>query len=114
MSQTWIRDFGSSREILDSIIDRDQRDEHGLSGFILLLHLSAGPGRADQFHARLGEWLDYLAAKGYQFVAVDQLLEPESAAQRRAKQSESSLRIEEYARDQAALKAFRKRCGLER
>jgi hypothetical protein len=29
-----------------------------------------------KFHARFGELLDYLSAKGYQFVRVDQLLEP--------------------------------------
>jgi len=44
--------------------------------FILLLHIGSGPGRADKFPARFGALLDYLAAKGYQFVRVDELLQP--------------------------------------
>jgi hypothetical protein len=45
-----------------------------LNGFLLLLHLGSGPGRADKFHARFGELLDYLTGKGYQMVRVDELL----------------------------------------
>ena len=68
------RNFVSSPAIYDSIIRREQEDPNGLNGFILLLHIGAGPGRADKFHARFGELLDYLAGKGYQFVRVDELL----------------------------------------
>ncbi len=68
--------FVSSRAIYDSIVAREKRDPHGLNGFILLLHIGSGPGRADKFSARFGALLDYLAGKGYQFVRVDQLLDP--------------------------------------
>jgi endoglucanase len=44
--------------------------------FLLLPRLGAGPKRTDRFHARSGELLDLLAAKGYQSVRVDELLEP--------------------------------------
>jgi len=47
-----------------------------LNGFLLLLHLGSGPGRSDKFHSRFAELLDTLAAKGYRFVGVDELLEP--------------------------------------
>ena len=67
--------FVSSKIIFDSILSREQKDPHGLDGFILLLHIGAGPGRADKFAARFGELLDYLAGKGYQFVRVDELLD---------------------------------------
>jgi endoglucanase len=70
------KNFVSSQAILDSIVQRERDDPHGLNGFILLLHLGSGPGRADKFHTRFGELLDYLAGKGYQFVRVDELLEP--------------------------------------
>lgn len=70
------RNFVSSQIILDSILKREQTDPHGLNGFLLLLHLGSGPGRADKFHTRFGELLDTLAAKGYRFVGVDELLEP--------------------------------------
>jgi peptidoglycan/xylan/chitin deacetylase (PgdA/CDA1 family) len=68
------RNYVSSNEIWESIVLKEQKDVKGLNGFLLLLHLGAGPRRSDKFHARFGELLDYLAAKGYEFVRVDHLL----------------------------------------
>lgn len=68
--------FVSSQAIFDSILKREADDAHGLNGYILLLHIGSGPGRVDKFHVRFGELLDVLAAKGYEFVRVDELLEP--------------------------------------
>lgn len=70
------RNFVSSQAIYDSIVQRERADPHGLNGFLLLLHVGSGPGRADKFHTRFGGLLDYLAGKGYEFVRVDQLLGP--------------------------------------
>ena len=67
--------FASSEVIFDSLIAKDQEDPNGLNGFLLLLHIGSGPARADKFHVRFGELLDYLAGKGYQLVRVDELLE---------------------------------------
>ena len=67
--------FVSSKVIFDSIVSKERQDPNGLNGFILLLHIGSGPGRADKFRARFGELLDYLAGKGYQFARVDELLE---------------------------------------
>src|SRR5207249_2485841 len=69
------KNFVSSKAIFESIVTKEQRDPNGLNGFLLLLHVGAGPGRADKFHTRFGELLDYLSAKGYQFVRLDALLE---------------------------------------
>lgn len=69
------KNFVSSKVIYDSIVRKEQKDPNGLNGFILLLHIGSGPGRADKFPARFGELLDYLAGKGYVFVRVDELLE---------------------------------------
>lgn len=68
------RNFVSSATIFESIVAQEQRDPHGLNGFILLLHIGAGPGRADKFHARFGELMDYLACRGYQFSTIEDLL----------------------------------------
>lgn len=68
--------FVSSQAIFDSIVKQEREDPNGLKGFLLLLHIGSGPGRADKFHTRFGELLDYLAGKGYEFVRVDQLLGP--------------------------------------
>jgi peptidoglycan/xylan/chitin deacetylase (PgdA/CDA1 family) len=71
--------FVSSQAIFESIVKKEREDPHGLNGFILLFHLGSGPGRKDKFHYRFGELLDYLAGKGYEFVRVDELLEPKEA-----------------------------------
>jgi peptidoglycan/xylan/chitin deacetylase (PgdA/CDA1 family) len=68
--------FVSSKVIFDSIIAKEKQDPQGLNGFLLLVHIGSGPGRADKFPARFGELLDYLAGKKYQVVRVDELLEP--------------------------------------
>ena len=70
------RNFVASKAIFESILRQEQQDPHGLNGYLLLLHIGAGPGRVDKFAARFGELLDDLAGKGYQFVRVDELLEP--------------------------------------
>jgi peptidoglycan/xylan/chitin deacetylase (PgdA/CDA1 family) len=71
------RNFVSSRTIYDSIVRRERADSNGLSGYLLLLHIGAGPKRTDKFSARFGELLDHLAVRGYHFVRVDELLGPE-------------------------------------
>jgi peptidoglycan/xylan/chitin deacetylase (PgdA/CDA1 family) len=69
----------SSRTIFESILARERQDPNGLNGFLLLLHLGAGPRRTDKFHPHFGALLDALAGKGYQCVRVDTLLGPEQA-----------------------------------
>jgi peptidoglycan/xylan/chitin deacetylase (PgdA/CDA1 family) len=66
--------FVSSDAIFESILKREGQEPNGLSGFLLLLHVGAGPKRVDKFHARLGPLLDALAGKGYRFVRIDELL----------------------------------------
>jgi peptidoglycan/xylan/chitin deacetylase (PgdA/CDA1 family) len=66
--------FVSSEAILQSILRREREDAHGLNGFMLLLHVGAGPRRRDKFHQRFDELVGRLAARGYTFVRVDSLL----------------------------------------
>ncbi|HRZ58257.1 MAG TPA: polysaccharide deacetylase family protein [Candidatus Paceibacterota bacterium] len=66
--------FTSSEAIFESIVRRESADPHGLNGFLLLLHLGAGPGRADKMHSRFDALLDWLEARGYTFARVDELL----------------------------------------
>jgi peptidoglycan/xylan/chitin deacetylase (PgdA/CDA1 family) len=68
------KNFASSEVILKSILDKERSDANGLNGFILLLHIGAGPERKDKMHERLGELLDALASRQYRFVRVDELL----------------------------------------
>lgn len=66
------KNYVSSQIIYDSIVKKEKAD--GLNGFLLLLHFGVGPNRADKMADHLGELLDYLQSKGYQFVRVDELL----------------------------------------
>lgn len=66
--------FVPSQAIFDSILARETSDPDGLRGFLLLMHIGAGPGRRDKFADRLGELLDALTARGYGFVRVDELV----------------------------------------
>jgi endoglucanase len=66
--------FVSSLAILASVLDREKKDPHGLNGALLLMHVGAGPGRADKLHDHLAELLDALAARGYAFVRVDEMV----------------------------------------
>ncbi len=66
--------FVPSETILRSILDREQADPDGLDGFLLLLHVGAGPGRTDKMHAHLEGLLSALEAKGYRFLRVEEML----------------------------------------
>ena len=68
------KNYRSSETIYNSIIDYERSKPAGLNGFILLMHIGAGPGRSDKFYSRLPELIKYLKQKGYQFQTVDQLL----------------------------------------
>ncbi len=65
--------FVSAQKLYDDILAYEQKDPHGLNGFILLLHL--GSGRKDPFHPMLGPLCDELSKRGYKFERIDKLLE---------------------------------------
>ena len=68
------KNYRSSDTIYNSIIHYEKAKPAGLNGFILLLHIGAGPKRTDKFFLRLPELIKTLKSKGYQFQTVEQLL----------------------------------------
>jgi peptidoglycan/xylan/chitin deacetylase (PgdA/CDA1 family) len=68
------KNYRNSETIYRSIVDYEKSKASGLNGFILLMHIGAGPGRTDKFYSRLPDLIKYLTDKGYQFQTVDQLL----------------------------------------
>ncbi len=70
----------SSDVIYDRILACEERDPHGLNGFILLIHIGTDPRRTDKLYARLGELIDTLGARGYAFLRIDELLSARSPA----------------------------------
>lgn len=68
--------FVTAEEMVQSVYDYEKKDPDGLNGFMLLMHIGAGPRRTrDQLYNHLGEMLDALSSRGYSFVRVDDLLE---------------------------------------
>jgi endoglucanase len=68
------KNYRSSQTIYNTIINYEQTKPAGLNGFILLMHIGAGPGRTDKFYKQLPALIKYLKQKGYQFQTVDKLL----------------------------------------
>jgi peptidoglycan/xylan/chitin deacetylase (PgdA/CDA1 family) len=70
--------FVTAAEIVNSILSAERKDPDGLNGYLLLMHLGAGPARTrDHLHDELGRLLDELSRRGYRFVRVDELLRGE-------------------------------------
>jgi peptidoglycan/xylan/chitin deacetylase (PgdA/CDA1 family) len=69
-----MKNYRSSEVIMRSIIEYEQKHINGLNGFILLMHIGAGPERADKFYMRLGELITYLKKEGYSIKSLQQLL----------------------------------------
>lgn len=69
--------YRSNAIIYDSILDYEKSKPSGLNGFVLLMHIGAGPGRTEKFYKRLPELIKILKLKGYHFQRVDHLLSPD-------------------------------------
>jgi endoglucanase len=69
-----LKNYRSSNQIMESIIVYESSHLAGLNGFILLMHIGAGPGRTDKFYSRLPELIKALKEKKYQLVRIDELL----------------------------------------
>jgi peptidoglycan/xylan/chitin deacetylase (PgdA/CDA1 family) len=72
-----MKNYRSSEEIYQSIINYEQVKPSGLNGFILLVHIGTDLKRTDKFYHRLPQLIKYLKTKGYQFQTVNELLKPD-------------------------------------
>ena len=68
-----MKNYASSDAILQRIKAYQAKDPNGLNGFILLMHIGAGPERTDKFYSRLPELIEWLRSKNYEIVRIDQL-----------------------------------------
>jgi peptidoglycan/xylan/chitin deacetylase (PgdA/CDA1 family) len=69
-----MKNYRSSEEIYQSILDKEKKDVNGLNGFILLMHFGTDPKRTDKFYNRLDELITTLKESGYKFTSIDQVL----------------------------------------
>ena len=63
-----------SQVIYDSILAHEEKDPHGLNGFLLLIHIGTAPERTDKFYDHLEPLITELRRRGYGFERVDALL----------------------------------------
>lgn len=70
--------FKPSEQIAHEVLDFESREPEGLNGFLLLLHL--GSQRQDKMPPHVGPLIDELAARGYSFARIDELLAEPIAA----------------------------------
>ena len=66
------KSFVPSQKIIDDILAYEQKDAHGLNGFLLLLHV--GSERKDKTFLLLDGLLRELEARGYKFVTIEKML----------------------------------------
>jgi peptidoglycan/xylan/chitin deacetylase (PgdA/CDA1 family) len=68
------KNYISSDAIMTRIKEYEAKDPKGLNGFILLMHIGAGPRRTDKFYERADELIGWLRSRNYELVRVDELL----------------------------------------
>lgn len=64
--------FVPTGELIQDVLDYEQRSDSGLNGHLILLHL--GTNRKEKVYAKLGELISELVAREYSIVRVDELL----------------------------------------
>ncbi len=66
--------YRNSEEIFNSIVAFETNNASGLNGFLLLIHIGTDPSRTDKFYHRLPKLIAVLSSRGYEFVALTELL----------------------------------------
>ncbi len=65
----------TSEEMVKGVMQKEENDPAGLNGFMMLVHIGAGPERTkDHLFEHMGAMIDELRKRGYHFVRVDELL----------------------------------------
>jgi peptidoglycan/xylan/chitin deacetylase (PgdA/CDA1 family) len=68
------KNYRSNQVIWDSIFKYEEKEPDGFNGFIMLIHIGAGPRRTEKFFDRLDELITELKRRGYSFATVPELL----------------------------------------
>lgn len=62
-----LKNYKSSEDIYNQILQYEKTDPHSLNGFILLSHIGAGEHRTDKFYNKLNDLIRELKKRGYSF-----------------------------------------------
>jgi len=74
-----MKNYRSSDEIWDNILNYEQNTAQGLNGFLLLIHIGTHPERVDKFYHKLEPLIEYFQGQGYKFQRFDNLLQLNSS-----------------------------------
>lgn len=69
-----MKNYRSTADIFESVLQYEQNAVSGLNGFILLLHIGTNQARTDKAYYRLPDLISYLKRKKYELVKIDDLL----------------------------------------
>jgi endoglucanase len=69
------KQYRTSAEIYQSILQYEANRPGGLNGFLLLTHIGADPRRTDKFYRRLDTLITTLKQRGYHFNTLEQVLQ---------------------------------------
>ena len=70
-----MKNYYSSQRIIDNIKAYDEKQPNGLNGHFLMIHFGTSEARTDKLYYRLGEIIELLQGRGYQFVSVKEMIE---------------------------------------
>lgn len=71
-----MKNYLSSADIFNQVLEYEQKQPTGLNGFIILFHLGVGPKREDKFYNLLDRLLAELEERAYKFVGLSNWLKP--------------------------------------
>jgi endoglucanase len=69
-----LKNYKSSEEIYNSIMNFDKNRTGKLNGVILLVHAGTDPRRKDKFYTKLNKLISELKKEGYQFKKINELV----------------------------------------
>ena len=70
-----MKNYRSTEEIYNNIINYEKENKSGLNGFILLTHIGTHPDRKDKLYDKLEDLIKALKSRGYTFKRINDLLE---------------------------------------
>lgn len=70
-----MKNYRSSAEIFQSILQYEEQSKSGLNGFLLLMHIGTDPSRTDKLYHYLGPLIKHLKKRDYKFERIESLLD---------------------------------------
>tara|TARA_R110002050_G_scaffold41842_6_gene101209 strand:+ start:14743 stop:15537 length:795 start_codon:yes stop_codon:yes gene_type:complete len=70
-----MKNYRSSTEIIQNIVQYEEQNSTGLNGFLLLMHIGTDTSRTDKLYHYLEPLIKHLKKRGYQLQRIERLLD---------------------------------------